>query len=184
MENKKDIDDLLYDLTNDIYNDTTVKQFEKAVNDAVEGVKESFNTTISASTSGAYRSNRSTQAKTYKTIKPHVVSSYQNDYYPSRYLHVTTCLKHINYDNYDAAKAEGHMQAVKAYLEMIENNAYDLRPVEAQIKADIKTLKAQIASPTAGNVSYLNGLYDGTLLVQSVINNSRLQRLQELSSMV
>ena len=75
-ENFTDLDQLFYQLSNGLANNSPVKQFEDAINDSVASVKESFNTSYRASTSVTtqYRSNRSTKAATYRSVKPHVLS--------------------------------------------------------------------------------------------------------------
>lgn len=186
-ENKSftDLDQLFYDLSNGLANHSTVKQFEQAVNDSVASVKESFNTSYRASTSAPtarIRSNRSTKATTYRTMKPHVEAEFQNKYYPSRYQHVTSCLSHISYAHYPEVKIPGCQKAIEIYLQMIENNHNDLRPVINQIKNDMKGLKKNLTQPDA-DLEYLNGYNDGAQLVLSTINNSKLQRLQELNNL-
>lgn len=183
-ENFTDLDQLFYQLSNGLANNSTVKQFEDAINDSVASVKESFNTSYRASTSGTtqYRSNRSTKAATYRSVRPHVLSEYQNKYYASRYQHVTSCLQNVSYTSYPEVKIAGCQKAIEMYLDMIEKNAHDLRPVENHIKSDLRLVRKKLQLKDA-DLEYLNGYYDGAQLVLSTINNSKLQRLQELNNM-
>ena len=115
-------------------------------------------------------------------MKPHVEAEFQNRYYPSRYQHVTSCLSHISYNHYPEVKVPGCQKAVEFYLQMIENNHADLRPVIDHIKNDLKVIKKNLSQPNA-DLEYLNGYNDGAQLVLSTINNSKLQRLQELNNL-
>ncbi|MBQ4253947.1 MAG: hypothetical protein II712_03880, partial [Erysipelotrichaceae bacterium] len=126
--------------------------------------------------------NRSTKAATYRTVKPHVYAEYQNKYYPSRYQHVTSCLQNVSYASYPEVKIPGCKKAIEFYLDMIERNSQDLRPVENHIKSDLRLVRKKLQLRDA-DLEYLNGYYDGAQLVLSTINNSKLQRLQELNNL-
>ncbi|MBQ1877183.1 MAG: hypothetical protein II161_00050 [Erysipelotrichaceae bacterium] len=162
------LDELLDKLTSGYYVDQSVNEFSSTVNDTVKNYQRA-------------RPNPSAARRTaYKEVKPKVIPSVDTATYESRYAQVTTCLNNIDFTGYSDEKIDGYKQAISRYLELIENNKMDLRPVEDQVNSDYLALRKQIKLSNAE--PYLFGYYDASMMVKKVIFNSKLARLRELSN--
>ena len=164
------LDELLDKLTSGYYVDQSINEFSDVVNDTVKSYQRA---------TGRVGSNN-TRKNLYREIKPKVVPSVDTAAYDSRYAQVVAWLNNIDYSGYSDEKADGYRKAISRYLELVESNKNDLRPVEQQISNDITALQRQLRNASAE--PYLFGYYDAALMAKKVIFNSKLARLRVLSN--
>ena len=167
------LDDLLEKLSNGDFVDQSINEFEKTVNQTTASYTDQ---------SAAAKTKRSYKTASYRTVLPHVNRTKESMNYPSRYLQVITCLENIVYDSYPEGKKAGYQAAISRYIEEVKANSANLKPVEAEVEADMKEYKEKVNSSNTDE--YLQGYYDALLQIKKLIYNSKLSRLQVLTNKV
>ena len=171
MSNEKDwyssLDDLILKLNSGDFIDQSLNEFKKTVNTTVSSQGSSTQT---KKTSGIY-----------KEVLPRINRTVESTNYGSRYKQITACLEKIEYGNYNSEKQNGYKQCISAYLNELYNST-DLKTLESRINSEMSEYKKKVGSQQLDN--FLIGYYDALLMVKKVFYNSKLARMQELSSKV
>ena len=165
------LDELLDRLNSGDLVDQSVYEFNETVNDTVKSYQ---NSRRSSGTRTRY------QRATYSTVRPVIKPEYETADYSSRYQQCLACLQNQDYTGYPASKKDGYNEAINRYIELIEQNEKDLRPVEKQCDEDTKTCRSKMKTVTIDG--FTQGYYDALLMIKKILTNSRLARLRELSN--
>ena len=145
-----------------------------------QSMHEFSNTVKGYNDSKRKRGTNSYTRSTYSTVRPRIKSDVEVASFSSRYDQIVASLSNIVYDNYAAGKKDGYEEAIKRYLEMVQQYKNNLLHVEQRVAADLNTCRQKMNTITIDG--YTQGYYDALTMVKKVLHNSKLARLRELSN--